>query len=108
VAVEFNVARSKSGGTGERNIAHVFMMTGDTGWLNGCVVVDDKGFIKTGLDLSPEELTAASWPLARRPYLLETSLPGIFATGDVSAGNVKRVASLSGRGRSRSRLFPNG
>src|SRR5262249_37971467 len=92
---------TKSGKTEERNIAHVFIMTGanpNTGWVTGCVVLDNKGFIKTGPDLSPEELTGAGWPLSRRPYLLETSLPGIFAAGDVRGDNVKRVASAVGEG----------
>ena len=92
---------TKSGKTEDKNIAHVFVMTGanpNTGWLNGCVVLDSKGFIKTGPDLSSEELTGARWPLTRRPYLLETSLPGIFAAGDVRGGNVKRVASAVGEG----------
>ena len=92
---------SQSGKTEEKNIAHVFVMTGanpNTGWLNGCVVLDTKGFIKTGPDLSSEELTGARWPLTRRPYLLETSRPGIFAAGDVRGGNVKRVASAVGEG----------
>ena len=92
---------TKSGKTEEKNIAHVFVMTGanpSTGWLNGCVVLDNKGFIKTGPDLSSEELTGARWPLTRRPYLLETSRPGMFAAGDVRAGNVKRVASAVGEG----------
>jgi thioredoxin reductase (NADPH) len=61
-------------------------------------VLDGKGFIKTGPELSQEELIEARWPLARRPYLLETSLPGVFAAGDVRAGNVKRVASAVGEG----------
>ena len=92
---------NQSGTTEEKNIAHVFVMTGanpNTGWLNGCVVLDNKGFIKTGPDLSSEELTGARWPLARRPYLLETSRPGVFAVGDVRGGNVKRVASAVGEG----------
>ena len=67
-------------------------------WLNGCVAVDDKGFIKTGPDLTPDELRQARWPLGRPPHLLETSLPGVFAVGDVRAGNVKRVASAVGEG----------
>jgi len=64
----------------------------------GCVVLDSQGFIKTGPDLSSEDLTGAHWPLSRRPYLLETSLPGVFATGDVRGGNIKRVASAVGEG----------
>ncbi len=83
------------------DIGHVFVMTGadpSTDWLEGCVALDAGGFIKTGPDLSPEDLAAAGWPLARAPYLLETSLPGVFAVGDVRAGNVKRVASAVGEG----------
>jgi len=57
-----------------------------------------KGFIKTGADLSPEDLSAARWPLARPPYLLETSVPGVFAVGDVRGGSIKRVASAVGEG----------
>jgi thioredoxin reductase (NADPH) len=80
---------------------HVFLMTGafpGTGWLNGCVALDAKDFIKTGPDLSQDDLAAAHWPLARAPYLLETSRPGVFAVGDVRGGNVKRVASAVGEG----------
>ncbi len=82
-------------------IGHVFLMTGavpNTGWLAGCVALDDKGFIKTGPDLSRDDLATAKWPLARAPFLLETSRPGIFAVGDVRGGNVKRVASAVGEG----------
>jgi len=95
------VRNTQTGETEEKNVAHVFVMTGanpNTAWLNGCVVLDNKGFIKTGHDLSSEELTGAHWPLSRQPYLLETSLPGVFAAGDVRAGNVKRVASSVGEG----------
>jgi thioredoxin reductase (NADPH) len=90
--------------TGEvetHDIRHLFVMTGaapSTGWLDGCLALDAKGFIKTGPDLTREELAAAKWPLARIPYLLETSLPGVFAVGDVRGGNVKRVASAVGEG----------
>jgi len=83
------------------NIRHVYLMTGaspNTDWLRGCVVLDDKGFVKTGPDLSPQELSEANWPLQRRPHLLETSLPGVFAVGDVRSGSVKRVASGVGEG----------
>ena len=82
-------------------IRHVFVMTGaapSTRWLNGCVALDSKGFVKTGPDLSPDDLVAAGWPLPRAPFLLETSVPGVFAVGDVRAGNVKRVASAVGEG----------
>ncbi len=90
--------------TGEdetRAISHVFVMAGavpNTSWLNGCVALDAKGFIKTGPDLSQEDLAAAQWPLARPPHLLETSLPGVFAVGDVRGGSLKRVASAVGEG----------
>ncbi|HSS79495.1 MAG TPA: FAD-dependent oxidoreductase [Thermoanaerobaculia bacterium] len=94
--------RDDQSGTHEtHDIGHVFVMTGadpSTDWLNGCVALDAGGFIKTGPDLSPDDLAAASWPLARAPHLLETSLPGVFAVGDVRAGNVKRVASAVGEG----------
>ena len=76
-------------------------MTGavpNSAWLNGCVTCDQEGFIKTGLDLTTEDLAQATWPLKRTPYLLETSLPGVFAVGDIRAGNVKRVASAVGEG----------
>ena len=92
---------TQTGETEDRDIAHVFVMTGavpNTEWLDGCVVLDEKGFIKTGPDLLPEELSSAHWPLNRRPYLLETSLPGVFAAGDVRRGNIKRVASAVGEG----------
>jgi len=90
--------------TGRREthpIRHVFTMTGaipSTGWLDKCVALDAKGFIKTGPDLLPEDLATARWPLTRAPHLLETSLPGVFAIGDVRAGSLKRVASAVGEG----------
>ncbi len=94
--------RSRETGTvATKNIRHVFVMTGavpSTAWLGGCVALDEKGFIKTGPQLTPEDLAAAKWPLSRPPHLLETSLPGVLAVGDVRAGNVKRVASAVGEG----------
>lgn len=92
---------NETGKVESHDIRHVFVMTGaipNTGWLEGCVVLDAQGFIKTGPDLSADELASAHWPLTRHPYLLETSLPGVFAVGDVRAGNVKRVASAVGEG----------
>jgi thioredoxin reductase (NADPH) len=76
-------------------------MTGaipNTRWLDGCLALDDKSFVKTGPDLSSADLSLAKWPLARPPYLLETSRPRIFAVGDVRGGNIKRVASAVGEG----------
>jgi thioredoxin reductase (NADPH) len=67
-------------------------------WLDGCVALDNRGFIKTGPDLSQGDLAAGGWSLARSPYLLETNRPGVFAVGDVRSGNIKRVASAVGEG----------
>ena len=83
-----------------QSIRHVFIMTGAsprTDWLRGCVSLDDKGFILTGRDLDTVKQDR-SWPLVRSPYMLETSLPRVFAVGDVRSGNVKRVASAVGEG----------
>jgi thioredoxin reductase (NADPH) len=91
----------ESGNTETYDVRHVFLMTGavpGTRWLDGCVALDAKGFIKTGPDLSQDDLAAAHWPLARAPHLLETSVPGVFAVGDVRGGNIKRVASAVGEG----------
>src|SRR5262249_1650519 len=82
-------------------IRHVFMMTGavpNTGWLRGCLALDDKGFVKTGSAVTREDLAALKWPLARPPYIFETSLPSVFAVGDVRSGSMKRVASAVGEG----------
>jgi len=95
------VRDNRTGATSEQEIRHVFLMTGavpNTVWLAGCVALDGNGFIKTGPDLSKDELDAARWPLSRPPFLLETSLPGVFAVGDVRGGNIKRVASAVGEG----------
>jgi len=80
-------------------IRHLFLMTGaspNTGWLTDCVALDGKGFVKTGPDLTVENL--ARWRLKRPPYLLETSRAGVFAVGDVRSNSVKRVASAVGEG----------
>src|SRR5262249_52221226 len=74
----------------------VFMRTGATpnaGWLEGCVALDPKGFVKAGSELLPSDLTASGWHLRRSPLLFETNRPGVFAVGDVRAGSVKRVAA---------------
>jgi thioredoxin reductase (NADPH) len=83
-----------------QSIRHVFIMAGAsprTDWLRGCISLDDKGFILTGRDLDAVKQDGA-WPLVRSPYMLETSLPRVFAVGDVRSGNVKRVASAVGEG----------
>jgi thioredoxin reductase (NADPH) len=90
-----------SGETEDRPVRNVFCMMGAspcTHWLQGCVALDDKGFVKTGQDLTPADLASTEWTLTRPPMLLETSRPGIFAVGDVRSGNVKRVASAVGEG----------
>ena len=89
-----------SGETSTNDIRHVFIMAGGsprTEWLKDCVAMDPKGFILTGRDLDPV-LQGHPWPLRRLPQMLETSVPGVFAAGDVRAGNVKRVASAVGEG----------
>jgi thioredoxin reductase (NADPH) len=93
--------RDATGAVTSHDIKHVFLMTGaeaNTAWLNGRVALDAKGFIKTGRDLTKEDLAAARWLPDRSPQLLETSLPGVFAVGDVRCGSVKRVASAVGEG----------
>jgi thioredoxin reductase (NADPH) len=84
-----------------RHVGHVFLMTGavpNTRWLEGCLRLDDKGFVCTGADLNDEDLPPTQWPLARKPYPFETNLPGVFAVGDVRYSSVKRVASAVGEG----------
>src|ERR1700688_1652472 len=86
---------TKTGVNETRDIQHLFMMTGadpNTEWLRGSLALDAKGFIKTGAEVQD------GWPLRRAPYLLETSLPGVFAVGDIRAESVKRVASAVGEG----------
>jgi thioredoxin reductase (NADPH) len=68
-----------------------------TDWLGDDVVRDARGFVVTGSDLQLPEHTGR-WPLARSPYPLETSVPGVFAAGDVRLDSMKRVASAVGEG----------
>jgi thioredoxin reductase (NADPH) len=88
-------------GSEVHDIGHVFLMTGAlpcTQWLRSCIALNEKGFVKTGPDLSNEELPPEKWVNARRPEFFETSVPGIFAVGDVRCGSVKRVAAAVGEG----------
>jgi thioredoxin reductase (NADPH) len=82
-------------------IRHVFLMTGavpSTHWLSGCIALNEKAFVMTGPDLGPQDLDADLWNTKRRPEFFETSLPGVFAVGDVRCGSVKRVAAAVGEG----------
>ena len=88
-------------GTETHSIAHVFLMIGaqpNSAWLGDCVALDDKGFVKTGTDLSAEDLSHTRWPITRAPFLFETNRHRVFAVGDVRSGSVKRVASAVGEG----------
>jgi thioredoxin reductase (NADPH) len=90
-----------SGNAEVRAIRNLFLMTGadpNTAWLKGCVLLDRDGFVRTGTELQPEDLAEGHWPLTRRPYLMETTIPGVFAVGDARAASVKRVASAVGEG----------
>jgi thioredoxin reductase (NADPH) len=89
-----------TGETSVHKIQHVFVMAGAsprTDWLRGCLALDDKGFILTGRDVVQPGVQSG-WRLERPPQMLETSLPGVFAIGDVRSGSVKRVASAVGEG----------
>jgi thioredoxin reductase (NADPH) len=86
---------TKTGASDVHEIKHLFLMTGatpNTAWLGECLALDEKRFIKTGADVG------TNWPLERPPYLLETSVPGVFAVGDIRAGSLKRVAAAVGDG----------
>jgi thioredoxin reductase (NADPH) len=88
-------------GTEAHSIAHVFLMIGaqpNSAWLGGCIALDDKGFVRTGTDLTREDLSRTGWPVTRAPLLFETNRHRIFAVGDVRSGSVKRVASAVGEG----------
>ncbi len=93
--------RSSGEGT-TRDIRHIFVMAGASprsDWLRDCVALDQQGFILTGRDLDPVLAGAPrKWPLGRPPQMLESSLPAVFAVGDIRSGNVKRVASAVGEG----------
>jgi thioredoxin reductase (NADPH) len=93
------VVRDRTSGALERiPTAGLFVMIGaepHTEWLDGTVERDERGFILTGADLDAD---ASGWPLERGPMLFETSVPGIFAAGDVRHGSVKRVTTAMGEG----------
>ena len=94
--------RDRAAGTTERmSTSALFVLIGadpHTDWLGGCVERDRQGYILTGTDLIRDGRLPSGWPLSRPPFHLETSLPGVFAAGDVRYGSVKRVASAVGEG----------
>jgi thioredoxin reductase (NADPH) len=113
--VEVRLGTSVVGGGGDGHLQHLVLREGaagahetvaadglfvligarpHTGWLPAQIARDRHGFLYTGADLPKGH----GWPLKRRPFLLETSMPGVFAVGDVRHGSVKRVATAVGEG----------
>jgi thioredoxin reductase (NADPH) len=96
--------RWRNNATGEErdnDLRHLFVFIGaepSTDCVDADIRLDDKGFVKTGTDLSAEDLQLASWCARRQPFLLETSCPRVFAAGDVRSGSTKRVAAGVGEG----------
>jgi thioredoxin reductase (NADPH) len=89
------------GGEREEAIRHLFLFIGAdpaTGWLDGCGIARERGFVATGDALAPEALAERPFWRTRRPAPLETSVPGVFAIGDVRASSVKRVGAAIGEG----------
>jgi thioredoxin reductase (NADPH) len=83
------------------DIGHVFLMTGAlpcTQWLNPCIALNDKGFVRTGADLRAADLPKDKWTSRNQPEFFETNIPGVFAVGDVRCGSIKRVAAAVGEG----------
>ncbi|MDQ2788201.1 MAG: fused response regulator/thioredoxin-disulfide reductase [Pseudonocardiales bacterium] len=92
---------TRDGHTETVSTGHLFVFIGaapGTGWLDGVVTRDTRGFVRTGPDLLIEGRRPPGWPLDRDPYYLESSLPGVFVAGDVRSESVKRVASAVGEG----------
>ncbi len=100
--LEALTVRERASGTTERvSTSALFLLIGadpHTDWLSDCVERDRQGYILTGTDLMLDGRLPSRWPLSRPPLHLETSLPGVFAAGDVRYGSVKRVASAVGEG----------
>jgi thioredoxin reductase (NADPH) len=92
---------ANTGGTEDVDAQWLFVFIGAaplTGWLDGVVMRDEKGFVLAGPDLAVSGDRPPGWPLDRAPYHLETSVPGVFVAGDVRAESAKRVASAVGEG----------
>ncbi|MEH2279453.1 MAG: FAD-dependent oxidoreductase [Nostoc sp.] len=98
---EIVIAHAKTGQTETVPARSLFIFIGaspKTDWLDGVIRRDAQGFIITGPDLMHNGKSPPSWRLERSPFLLEASVPGIFAAGDVRSGSIKRVASSVGEG----------
>lgn len=107
--LESVVIRDRTTGESERiPAAALFVLIGAeprTEWLEGFVERDPQGYVLTGTDLLHDGGLPSAWPLDRPPLHLETSVPGVFAAGDVRYGSVKRVASAVGEGASAVQLL---
>jgi thioredoxin reductase (NADPH) len=98
---EISVSCSDSGKVEKVAGSAMFIYIGalpQTDWLEGTVIRDDRGFIVAGPDLLKDGKPPAGWNAGRTPFLLESSLPGVFVVGDVRHGSIKRVASAVGEG----------
>jgi thioredoxin reductase (NADPH) len=102
------IENNRSGARGTLKARALFVFIGaeaNTGWLRGAVELDGRGFVLTGQALDRPALKGDDWrERAREPFLLETSVPGVFAAGDARAGSIKRVASAVGEGAMAVRL----
>jgi thioredoxin reductase (NADPH) len=98
---ELTLRDTRSGQTSRVRTSWLFVFIGaepGTDWLDGAVARDGRGFVLTGPDLTKGGRRPSGWTLSRDPYHLESSMPGVFAAGDVRADSVKRVASAVGEG----------
>ncbi len=96
-----NIINNSSGETTTKEIHHLFLFLGAqplTNWLKDSLPLDERGFVKTGLDLEPLDLVQAQWQLNRMPTVFETAWPRVYAVGDVRSGSSKRVAAAVGEG----------
>jgi len=96
-----SIELDSQGKTRHLEVKALFVMIGaapNTSWLDDCIGKDQKGFILTGSDTKDSPDFEKTWNLERDPYLLETTVPGVFAVGDVRSGSIKRVAASDGDG----------
>ncbi|MGH4026354.1 MAG: FAD-dependent oxidoreductase [Pseudonocardiaceae bacterium] len=98
---KISLRHTRDGTTEAVSTGHLFVFIGaapHTGWLDGVLARDARGFVRTGPDLLVDGRRPGGWSPDRDPYYLESSLPGVFVAGDVRADSVKRVASAVGEG----------